>query len=231
MNDKLDKANKELVFQNEEKAKQAEKLQFQTIRAINNEKKLQASFMETIGIARLLVELRDPYTAGHQKHVGDLAKAIAADLGFDAHYQEGIMIAGYLHDIGKIIVPIDILSKPGKLTHEEFNLVKNHAQAGYEIIKNLNFPWDIVQGVWEHHERLDGSGYPRRLKGDEISIDGRILAVADVVDAMSSFRPYRASLGIKKALDEIERGRNTLYDATVVDVCLKFFQDKSYQFE
>lgn len=185
--------------------------------------------METIGIARLLVELRDPYTAGHQNHVGDLAKAIAADLGFDAHYQEGIMIAGYLHDIGKIIVPIEILSKPGKLMKEEFTLVKNHVRTGYEIIVGLNFLWNIAQGIMEHHERLNGSGYPNRLKGDEISIDGRILAVADVVDAMSALRPYRASLGIEKALDEIERGRNTLYDPTVVDVCLKLFQEKSYK--
>lgn len=222
-------ANKELAFQNEEIAKQAAELQTYAIKAINNEKKLQISFMETIGIARLLVELRDPYTAGHQKHVGDLAKAIAADLGFDAHYQEGIMIAGYLHDIGKIIVPIEILSKPGKLTQEEFALIKNHVQAGYEIIMGLNFPWDIAQGIWEHHERLDGSGYPRHLKGEEISIDGRILAVADVVDAMSSLRPYRASLGIEKALDEIEHRRNTFYDPTVVDACLKLFQEKSYK--
>ena len=227
--DELAIANKELAFQNELVAKQSAELQIASIKAINNEKKLQASFLETIGIARLLVELRDPYTAGHQKHVGDLAKAIAADLGFDAHYQEGIMISGYLHDIGKIIVPIELLSKPGRLTQEEFSLVKNHVQAGYEILNGLPFPWDILPGVLDHHERLDGSGYPHGLKGDEISIDGRILAVADVVDAMSSLRPYRAPLGIEAALDEIERGRNTLYDTTVVDVCLKLFQEKSYK--
>ncbi len=219
----------ELVLKNKEIAQQATELRINAINAANYEKKIQASFMETIGIARLLVELRDPYTAGHQEHVGDLAKAIAADLGFDAHYQEDIMIAGYLHDIGKIIVPIEILSKPGKLTEEEFNLVKNHVQAGHEILNGLTFNQDITNGVREHHERLDGSGYPRSLKGDEISINGRILAVADVVDAMSSHRPYRASLGIEKALDEIMRGRNTLYDATVVDVCLKLFQEKSYK--
>lgn len=215
-------ANKELAFQHDEKAKRATEL------VIANEK-LQVSLMETINLARQLVELRDPYTAGHEMHVGNLAKAIAAELGFDESYQEGVMTAGYLHDIGKIIVPIEILCKPGQLTQEEYNLIKNHAKAGYEILKDINFPWVIAQSVLEHHERLDGSGYPYRLKGDEISIAGRILAVADVVEAMSSHRPYRASLGIERALNEIEHGRNTLYDTTVVDACLKLFHDKSYK--
>lgn len=228
--DELLIANKERAFQNEVLAKQSVELQIALIKAINNEK-MQAAFMETISIARLLVEVRDPYTAGHQKHVGDLAKAIASDLGFDGNYQEGIMIAGYLHDIGKIIVPIEILSKPGKLMKNEFNLVKDHAQAGYEILKGITFPWDILEGVLGHHERLNGSGYPHGLKGDEISIDARILAVADVVDAMLSLRPYRASLGVDAALDEIERGRNTLYDGAVVDVCLNLFREKSYKIE
>ena len=187
--------------------------------------------METIELARQLGELRDSYTAGHEMHVGHLAKAIAAQMGFDADRQEGLMIAGYLHDIGKIVVPIEILSKPKKLSVEEFELVKAHAQASYDLLKNLHFEWNIGQPIFEHHERLDGSGYPRNLKADEISIEGRILAVADVVEAMSSLRPYRAGLGIKAALIEIERGRGTLYDATVVDACLKLFNEDGYKFK
>jgi len=138
------------------------------------------------------------------------------------------LIAGYLHDIGKIIIPAEILCKPGKLTPEEFNLIKNHVQAGYELLKNVNFSWNIARAVLEHHERLDGSGYPNHLKGDEISIQGRILAVADVVEAMSAYRPYRPALGIDLALAEIERGRGVIYDETVVDVCIKLFREDGY---
>jgi PAS domain S-box-containing protein len=229
-------ANKELAFQNEEKAKRvaelviadAEKAKRAAELVIINER-LQKSLMETIDIARELVELRDPYTAGHEKHVGDLAKAIGAEMGFDAHRQEGLMYAGYLHDIGKIIVPVEILSKPGKISPEEYNLVKNHVQAGYRLLKDVAFPWVIAQPVLEHHERLDGSGYPNGVKGEKISIEGRILAVADVVDAMSSHRPYRAALGIDSALAEIVHGRGTLYDETVVDACLTLFREKGYK--
>ena len=210
-------ANKELIFQNEEKAKRAAELVI--------------AHMETIQLARQLSELRDAYTAGHEMNVGNLAKAIAAQMGFDADRQAGLMIAGYLHDIGKIIVPIEILCKPTKLSSEEYSLVKNHVQAGYDLLKSVNFAWHIAQPVFEHHERLDGSGYPRNLKADEISIEGRILAVADVVEATSAHRPYRAELGIKTALIEIERGRGTLYDATVVDACLKLFNEDGYKFE
>ena len=223
-------ANKELTFQNEEKAKRAAELVIVTIKSLHN-KNLHSSLMETIELARQLGELRDSYTAGHEMHVGHLAKAIAAQMGFDADRQEGLMIAGYLHDIGKIVVPIEILSKPKKLSVEEFELVKTHAQASYDLLKNVHFEWNIAQPVFEHHERLDGSGYPRNLKADEISIEGRILAVADVVEAMSSLRPYRAGLGIKAALIEIERGRGTLYDATVVDACLKLFNEDGYKFK
>lgn len=215
-------ANKELDFQNAEKAKRAAEL------VIINEK-LQASLMETIELARQLTELRDPYTAGHEKHVGNLARAIAVQLEFDETRQLGIQIAGYLHDVGKIIVPVEILSKPGKISPEEYNLVKNHVKAGYDLLKRVNVPWPIAQPVLEHHERLDGSGYPNHLKGDQISIEGRILAVADTVDAMSSHRPYRAGLGVEAALAEIERGRGTLYDETVVDACLTLFREKNYK--
>ncbi len=221
-------ANEELAFQNEEKAKRAAELVIMTIKALHS-KDLHSSLMETIELARQLSELRDFYTSGHEKRVGDLAKAIGVEMGFDADRQEGLMIAGYLHDIGKIIVPIEILSKPTKLSTEEYNLVKNHVQASYDLLKNVHFEWNIAQPVFEHHERLDGSGYPRNLKADEISIEGRILAVADVVETMSAHRPYRAKLGIKAALIEIKRGRGTLYDATVVDVCLKLFNEDGYK--
>jgi HD-GYP domain-containing protein (c-di-GMP phosphodiesterase class II) len=185
--------------------------------------------MEAINLARQLTELRDPFTAGHEKHVGDLAKAIAAQMGFDEVYQKGVMIAGYLHDTGKIIVPIEILCKPGNLSLEEFNLVKNHVQAGYNLLKDITYPWPIAEAVLGHHERLDGSGYPNGLKGDQISLESRILTVADIVDAMTSLRPYRAGLGIEKALAEIEHGRGTLYDGAVVDACLKLFRETGYK--
>jgi PAS domain S-box-containing protein/putative nucleotidyltransferase with HDIG domain len=225
-------ANVELAFQNSEKDKRSAELVIANeekvrLKSKNNEK-LEVSLMETIAIARQLVELRDPYTAGHEKHVGDLAKSIAFEMGFDEKRQEGLMIAGYLHDIGKIIVPVEILCKPGKITPEEYNLIKNHVQAGYDLLKDVSFPWDIAQAVLEHHERLDGSGYPNALKGSQISMDGRILGVVDVVEAMSSYRPYRPALGMAAALAEIERGRGLIYDAEVVDVCLRLFREKAY---
>jgi len=175
-----------------------------------------------------LVGLRDRYTSEHEKHVGDLCKAIAAEMGLDEQAQMGLMIAGYLHDIGKIIIPEAILSKPGKLSEAEFNLIKDHVKAGYDLLKNVSFPWSISQPILEHHERLDGSGYPNNLKAEQISLEGRIMAVADVVDAMSAYRPYRPSLGIETALAEIERGRGILYDEAVVDACLILFREKKY---
>ncbi|MFM9835039.1 MAG: HD-GYP domain-containing protein, partial [Methylophilaceae bacterium] len=221
-------ANKELIFQNEEKAKRAAELVIAKLKVVHNEK-LHILLMETIDLVRKLVELRDPYTSGHEKRVGDLAKAIGTGMGFDANHQEALMIAGYLHDLGKIAVPVEILVKPGKLSKQEFELIKNHVLAGYNLLKDITFPWKIARTVLEHHERLDGSGYPNGIKAEEISIDGRILAVADVVEAMSSFRPYRATLGIERALTEIERGRGSLYDENVVDVCLKLFHEEGYE--
>jgi PAS domain S-box-containing protein/putative nucleotidyltransferase with HDIG domain len=231
--DELVIANKELQFQNEEKAKRAEevlvaheeKLKLEVL----NAEKLRLSLMDTIGIARELVGLRDRYTSDHEKHVGDLAKAIAGQMGLDEKTQTGLMIAGYLHDIGKIIIPEAILCKPGKLSIAEYNLIKDHVQAGYDLLKNVSFPWSISQSILEHHERLDGSGYPNQLKAEQISIEGRIMAVADVVDAMSAYRPYRPSLGIDVALSEIERGRGSLYDESAVDACLALFREQKYK--
>lgn len=226
-NEEKAKRAAELVIAMEVKAKLVAELIISKLEVLNNEK-LQLSLMETIDIARSLVELRDPYTAGHEKHVGDLAKAIGAELGLDPTHQEGLMVAGYLHDIGKIIIPVEILCKPGTISPEEYNLVKNHVQAGYDLLKNVKFPWPIAVSVLEHHERLDGSGYPSGLKADQISIEGRILAVADVMDAMGCNRPYRTSLGIEKALAEIESGRGTIYDDKVVEACLTLFREKGY---
>ncbi len=226
-NEEKAKRAHDLVIAVEEKARLVAELIISKLKAINSEK-LQLSLMETIDIARQLVELRDPYTAGHEKHVGDLAKAVGAEMGFDKIRQEGLMVAGYLHDLGKIIIPVEILCKPGNISPEEYNLVKNHVQAGYELLKGVTFPWPIADSVLEHHERLDGSGYPNGLKGDQISIEGRILAVADVMDAMGCNRPYRTAPGIEKALAEIERGRGSVYDEQVVDACITLFREKAY---
>ncbi len=227
-NEEKAKRSSELLIANEEKVKRVAELLIAKLQVANNDK-LKLSLMETIEIAMQLVELRDPYTAGHEKQVGNLAKAIAAEMGLNEEHQKGLMIAGYLHDMGKIIIPVEILCKPGKISAEEYNLVKNHVQAGYELLKNVSFPWPIAQPVSEHHERLDGSGYPNHKKGDEISLDGRILAVADVVDAICSHRPYRAALGVEAALDEIQKGRGRLYDGAVVDACRILFIEKNYK--
>jgi PAS domain S-box-containing protein len=175
------------------------------------------------------VESRDPYTAGHQKRVGDLARAIATEMCLTDHEVEGIRIAGVIHDLGKISVPAEILSKPRKLNEMEFALVKEHPQIGYEILKGVDFDWPVAEMVHQHHERIDGSGYPMGLKGEEIILGARIIAVADVVEAMASHRPYRANLGIEEALKEITSGRGVIYDPVVVDACLRLFEKKQYR--
>jgi PAS domain S-box-containing protein/putative nucleotidyltransferase with HDIG domain len=189
---------------------------------------LERAFMRTVEVATSLSEMRDPYTAGHERRVAEIAVAIGAELGFDARRREGLRVAGYLHDIGKIAVPTEILAKPGRLSAAEFTLIQAHPQAGYEVLKGVEFPWPVAEVVLQHHERLDGSGYPRSLKGEAILLEARIMAVADVVEAMSSHRPYRPGLGIDKALAEIERGRGSVYDTAVADACLKLFREKAY---
>ena len=184
-----------------------------------------------INVVGATVELKDPYTAGHQKRVADLARSIATEMALSKDQIEGIRIAGIIHDIGKISVPAEILSKPGKLNENEFYLIKNHAQVGYEILKDIEFQWPIAQIVYQHHERMDGSGYPRGLKGEDIILEARILAVADAVEAMASHRPYRPALGIDKALEEISQKKGILYDPDVVDVCLKLFSENKFKFE
>jgi PAS domain S-box-containing protein len=178
-----------------------------------------------------IVEMRDPYTAGHQRRVTQLACAIAKEMGLGEEEIEGLRIAANLHDIGKIHIPAEILSKPGRLTGEEMSIVKTHPQVGYEILKNIEFGRPIALYVLQHHERLNGSGYPLGLKGDEILLGARIIGVADVVEAMASHRPYRPALGIDMALKEIENNKGILYDPEVVDTCIKLFREKGFDWE
>ncbi len=190
--------------------------------------RLKAAFLSTVQMATSLSEMRDPYTAGHERRVAEIAVAIATTLGWDEQRIEGLRIAGYLHDIGKISIPAEILVKPGRLTATEYALVQGHAQASYEVLKHVEFPWPVAAVALQHHERMDGSGYPNQLKGDEIMLESRIMAVADVVEAMASHRPYRPGLGIDKALAEIERGSGTLYDPMVADACLCMFREQGF---
>lgn len=191
--------------------------------------RLRRAITTTIQIMATTAELRDPYTAGHQKRTADLARMIATKMGLTSDMIEGIHMSGLIHDIGKISIPAEILSKPGKLNDLELNLIKTHSECGYNLLKDTEFPWPLAQIILQHHEKIDGSGYPKGLKGDEILIESRILAVADVVEAISSHRPYRPSLGINVALEEIEKNRGVLYDSDVVDVCLKLFREQGFQ--
>ncbi|MDH4943695.1 PAS domain S-box protein [Sulfurimonas sp. C5] len=191
---------------------------------------LRESLEQTILAISATVESRDPYTAGHQKRVAELATAIAKEMGLGQEEIEGIRFAAIIHDLGKIHIPAEILAKPGRLTDIEFMLIKTHPQAGYDIIKDVNFPWPIAQIILQHHEHVDGSGYPQGLKGDEILLGAKIITVADVIEAISSHRPYRSALGIQVALDEVTKGRGTRYDSVVVDTCMKLFKEKKFTF-
>jgi HD-GYP domain-containing protein (c-di-GMP phosphodiesterase class II) len=191
---------------------------------------LSASLEQTIEVITETGDQRDPYTAGHQRRVADLCVAIARKLGLSSKRTQGLRLAASIHDLGKIGIPAEILGKPGRLTENQYNLLKEHAQLGYEIVKNVQFPWPIAQMILQHHERLDGSGYPRGLKADEIFLESRILTVADVVEAMSSHRPYRPSRGIDEALDEVLSNSGTLYDTEAVEACVNLFRNEDYQF-
>lgn len=193
--------------------------------------KLQKTLEETIYALASAIEMRDPYTAGHQKRVTKLACAIAKEMGLSKEQIEGIRMAGLIHDIGKISIPSEILTKPGKLNDLEYSLIKTHPQAGYNILKGIEFPWPVAQIVLQHHERMDGSGYPQGLCGKDILLEARILAVADVVEAMSSHRPYRPAYGIDKALEEISKNKGILYDPEVVNACLRLFNQKGFKFD
>jgi len=188
----------------------------------------------TGGIIQLLssvVEVRDPYTSGHQNRVADLARAIADDIGLPKEQVEGVRIAGRIHDIGKIAIPSEILSKPTRLSDLEFALIKTHSQVGYDLLKKINFQWPIAQIVFQHHCRFDGSGYPECKSTNGFLIEASIIGVADVVEAMSSHRPYRPALGIDKALEEIECNKGKLYDPDIVDSCLNVFNKEEFKFK
>jgi putative nucleotidyltransferase with HDIG domain len=185
---------------------------------------------QTIESLSSVVNVRDPYTAEHQRRVTELATAIAGELGLSEDEKTAILIAASLHDIGKMNIPSDILSKPGKITELEFSLIKSHCQTGYDVISPIHFPWSIDEIVLQHHERIDGSGYPQGLKGNEIHLAARIIGVADVVEAMFSYRPYRPALGMEKALEEISREKGKKYDPQVVEACINLIRNKGFKF-
>lgn len=194
-----------------------------------NAARVERAMLATVRAVSSIVEQRDPYIAGHQRRVGDLMAAIGAAMGLDAERCRGLRVIGEVHDVGTIGVPAQILSKPAALAPVEMQLVRVHAMAGYEVLRGIDFPWPVAEAVRQHHERLDGSGYPRGLKGDEILLEARILAVADVVEAMVSHRPYRPSLGIETALGEIEAHAGTRYCPEAAAACLRLFRESGYR--
>lgn len=240
--EKLEEYNKNLEEEVKEKTKDLtninEDLKLDIIKRKKTEKTLSQTLKrneklvyELVDIAGRIVETRDPYTAGHQLKVSELATAIAREMKLTEDRIEGIRIASLIHDIGKVSIPAEILSNPTKLNEIEYGLIKNHSQIGYDILKTIDFPWPVAQIVLQHHEKLDGSGYPQGLKGNKILLEAKIMGVADVVEAMSSHRPYRPALGIDKALEEISQNRGILYDPEVVDTCLKLFKEKGFKFK
>ncbi|OIP89900.1 MAG: hypothetical protein AUK26_10620 [Syntrophaceae bacterium CG2_30_58_14] len=207
------------------KHKQAEKQLQNTLES------LRKAVGATVQVMVSAVETRDPYTAGHQIRSADLSRAIAVEMGLPQDKIDAIRMAGCIHDIGKLSIPAEILSKPTKLSEIEFSLIKEHARQGFELLKDVESPWPLAEIVRQHHERMDGSGYPRNLKGEEILIEARILTVADVVEAMASHRPYRPGLGIDAALNEIEKNKGIFYDNAVADACLRLFREKGFKLE
>jgi PAS domain S-box-containing protein len=193
--------------------------------------KLRNSLIGTIQAMSSMVETRDPYTAGHERRVSSLTRAIAQEMALSSDTVDTIRMGSIIHDIGKISVPAEILSKPGKLSDMEFSLIKIHSQTGYDILRDVGLPYPVAEMVLQHHERLDGSGYPQGLKNGQILLESQIIAVADVVEAIASHRPYRPALGIDVALEEIEKNKGILYDAGVVDICVKLFREKGFDFE
>jgi HD-GYP domain-containing protein (c-di-GMP phosphodiesterase class II) len=192
---------------------------------------LRKTFEDTISAIATIVEIRDPYTAGHQVRVAKLATAIAMEMNLPDEQVHSIHTSATIHDVGKMYVPTDMLTRPAKLSALEFPIIKTHVQNSYDILKRIEFPWPIAKITLQHHERIDGSGYPNGLKGEEILLEAKILAIADVVEAMTSYRSYRPGLGIDKALEEISKNRGILYDIAAVDVCLKLFKKKGFKFE
>jgi HD-GYP domain-containing protein (c-di-GMP phosphodiesterase class II) len=226
----VEKRTAELVESNKllkSEVENRKQIQLELEQSFANLKKVTDATIQAIA---LTVEKRDPYTSGHQRRVAKLTRVIAETIGLSEDQIEGTHVAASIHDIGKISLPAEILSKPIPLSEIEISLIQVHAQAGYDILKGLDFPWPIADIIIQHHERMDGSGYPRGLSGDCISIEARIIGVADVVETMSSHRPYRPSMGIEKALEEITLNSGTLYDSQVVDACLNIFNGKGFLF-
>ncbi len=208
------------------------------LKSLRLERKLETSLAgmkkvlgETVEAIAYMSEMRDPYTAGHQRRVAQLASAVAKEMGMSEDQIEGIRVSGFLHDVGKIVVPAEILSKPGRINDAELSLIRTHSSVGYEILRLLEFPWPVAKAVLQHHERRDGSGYPEGLTAEALTVEAEILAVADVVESMASRRPYREGVGIEKALNEISEGKGTLYNPQVVDACLVLFREKGFQFD
>ena len=193
--------------------------------------RLMKAMEQTIQAMAIIVEMRDPYTAGHQQRVTQLACSIARQMGLSEEQIIGVRLAGLIHDIGKVRIPAEILANPDGLSEPEFMMVKAHPLLGYEILKAIDFRWPVAQIVLQHHERMNGSGYPSGLSGEDIIVEARILAIADVVEAMASHRPYRAALGINKALEEISQNKGGLYDSKAADACLTLFRDKKFEFD
>jgi HD-GYP domain-containing protein (c-di-GMP phosphodiesterase class II) len=205
-------------------------VQERTVELTKLNRQLQQSLDEIVIAMSLTLEERDPYTAGHQRRTTDLSLAIAREMGLPAHETKGLQMAGLIHDMGKISVPGEILSKPGGLNDAELQLIQRHPQVAYDILRQIDFPWPLDQIVLQHHEKIDGSGYPQGISGDEILLEAKILCVADVVETMETHRPYRPSLGRGAAIEEIRKNRGVLYDSGVVDACLRLFQEKEFQY-
>lgn len=189
------------------------------------------ALVQVIQAISLTIEKRDPYTAGHQQNVARLAELIARQLGWDEGRIKGLFLGASIHDLGKIYVPAEILNRPGKLTYHEFGIIQSHCEVGYDILKDISFPWPVAEMVLQHHERMDGSGYPKGLKGEQIIKEARIIAVADVVEAITSHRPYRPARGLKEGLKELKAGRGYRYDPEVVDACLEIINSGDFIFE
>jgi putative nucleotidyltransferase with HDIG domain len=193
--------------------------------------RLRRAMEGTLQSIVLTIEKRDPYTTGHQRRVARLAAAIAREAGLTDGQADCIRMAAGIHDVGKMHVPAEIIGKPGRVTDVEFELIKIHPQAGHEILRNVEFPWPVADIVLQHHERMDGSGYPAGKTGGDILVEARVLAVADVVEAMTAHRPYRAALSVEEAIDEIVLNRGTLFDSRVVDACVQLINGKKYKIE
>jgi len=236
---KEEKKTKDLIIEElQEMREKVTELEKVKVRCNQLEKELKQSYkkLQNIieGIAYIImkvVEIRDPYFTGHQQRVSKLATAIAQEMKLPKDKIEGVRFASLVHDVGKVNLPTEIVSKPSKLSEVEFNFIKNHPRIGYDILKKVDFPWPIAEIVFQHQEKIDGSGYPRGLKGDEILIESKIISVADFVEAMSSHRPYRPALGIDKALEEISKNKGVLYDPKVVDICIRVFKEEGFRFE